>query len=1125
MEENENQEFQQLVTPQILREKYALSENINRIQQIISDESGPNSVKLLGVCGSLLSTIISSTKNDSNKRHQIVIVADREEAAYLLNDLEAFLPNQKVYFFPSVNKKPFTLGVENNGNALMRAEVLNAISHDLQKLLVVTYAEAIAEKVVNKAALKQHVVDIQVSSHLNTDFLFEVLISYEFERVDFVFEPGTFSVRGGIVDVFSFTNDLPYRIEFLGDEVESIRTFDPETQLSVDSVASFALLPNINKHLAFEARESLLEFIQPDTLVWIKEPSLIRDDIRKLINAVEVYSSKFNSDSNSSLGSLTQSFDNEIRFFELINARKHFIIDSSNTFQTQENIAFNSSPQPSINKNFNYLIELVKKNDADGYQNLLLTSNTKQAERLKSIFKDLRSDVQFTPVNMTLHEGFIDHDLKIAAFTDHQLFSRFHKYKLNDHKEKSQALTLKELKELRKGDFVVHIDHGVGRFDGLERLNINGKQQESVRIFYKDNDILYVGINSLHKIAKFSSGDGTAPKLNKLGSDAWDRLKRKTKSKIKDIATELILLYAKRKATDGYSFTPDSYLQMELEASFMYEDTPDQLKAANAAKADMEKPYPMDRLVCGDVGFGKTEVAIRAAFKAVCDSKQVAVLVPTTILAYQHFKSFSERLKDFPCNIEYINRFKSAGEQKKVLAKLAEGKVDIIIGTHGLASKNVVFKDLGLLIIDEEQKFGVSIKEKLRELRVNVDTLTLTATPIPRTLQFSLMGSRDLSIINTPPPNRQPIETELVVMDEDKIRDAIQFEVSRGGQVFFVHNRVKNIQEMADMISKLCPGVSVKVAHGQMQGSELEDVMLSFIQGDFDVMVSTNIIESGLDIANANTIIINQAQNFGLSDLHQMRGRVGRSNRKAFCYLVTPEISTLTTDALKRLQTIEQFNELGSGFQVAMRDLDIRGAGNLLGSEQSGFMSDIGFEMFHKILDEAVRELKENEFAGVYEEELNKSWASDCLVDTDIEALIPDKYVTSTQERLALYMELDNLNSEDALANFGTQLEDRFGPLPTSVANLFNAVKLRWIAQKVGFEKVILKNNVLKATFISGDNERYFTGDIFGNILEYVKNNPNKSKLIQKNKTVQLEIQGVGNIDFSYQLFSEWMSV
>lgn len=1072
--------------------------------------------RLTGICGSL-SSLLAGAFFGSSDRPTLFVLPDQESASYFLNDLENLLGENQVLYFPATYKRPFDLSETDKGNILLRAEVLSKVNRGT-KLPVVTFPEALAERVINRQGLSQNSMELRKGEKISTEFINEFLLHHGFENVDFVAQAGEFAVRGGIVDIFSFANELPYRVEFFGDEVESIRTFDPESQLSVTAMNHVTILPDVQTQLPDEARSSFLEFIPKNTVIWTKDlPSILQ----QIANGLDQSRAAIAGSKSYSVEELDRIFLADNILAELLERFSSVEFGSRYHYASDNELKFNGSPQPSFNKNFELLIKDLQKNDASRLKNILLADSPRQVERLYSIFEDLEKKhpgthhVEFTSLCLSLHEGFIDRDTELACYTDHQIFDRYHRFRLRKNYSRSEALTIKEIYSLKPGDFVTHIDHGIGRFAGLETIQVNGKPQEAVRLVYKDNDILYVSIHSLHRIARYSGKDGTAPSLHKLGSTAWTTLKSKTKRRVKDIAKELIALYAKRKATKGFAFAPDTYLQTELEASFIYEDTPDQLKATKDVKRDMERGFPMDRLVCGDVGFGKTEVAIRAACKAIADGKQVAVLVPTTILALQHYKTFRERMKDLPCTIDYINRFKSAQKQKETLAGLANGKVDIVIGTHRLISKDVKFKDLGLMIIDEEQKFGVAAKERLKALRVQVDTLTLTATPIPRTLQFSLMGARDLSIINTPPPNRYPVSTELHVFGEKIIRDAIDFELSRGGQVFFVHNRVSDIHEVADMIRSLLPEVRVAVGHGQMDGEKLEEIMLGFIEGEFDVLVSTTIIESGLDIPNANTIIINQAQNFGLSDLHQMRGRVGRSNKKAFCYLLTPPTTVLTAEARQRLKAIEEFSDLGSGFNIAMRDLDIRGAGNLLGGEQSGFITEIGYEMYQKILDEALQELKENEFADLYKEELaeKRKYVSDCQIDTDLEILLPSDYVNSVTERLILYRDLDNIQDEEKLRAFEDQLRDRFGPLPQPAVELMNTIRLRWLAEQLGFEKIILKNKKFVGYFVSNPASHFYQSDAFSAILKYVQSHSQLCKMRQDREKLSLTVTPVASVE------------
>ena len=1076
-----------------------------------------------GLAGSADAMILAAVTSLTNQSH-VVVMNDREDAAYFLNNIENVLANNQPLFFPASYKKTFHLEDADNASILSRAEVLSRLNKTFP-IIVVTYPEAIAEKVVTRKNLEQNSITLRIGEKLSTDFINEFLLHHEFENVDFVAQAGEFSVRGGIIDIFSFANELPFRVEFFGDEVESIRTFDPDSQLSVQSMNHVTIIPNVQTKLLEESRTSFFDFMPAGTTIWTK-------DIQGIFSYIDLHLNKSKElvDESKSYPSskLDDVFENGKSIEEKLTEKTTVEFGSKHYFEGGEQFKFYFSPQPSFNKNFDLLIRNLQANQAQKITNLVFSDSSKQAERLYAIFEDLEkknkleNKVNFTTILLSLHEGFVDHDLKLACYTDHQIFDRYHRFRLKKNYSRNEALTLKDIYSLKPGDYVTHIDHGVGRYAGLEMVIVNDKPQEAVRLIYKDNDILYVSIHSLHRIAKYTGKDGTAPSLHKLGSATWATLKQKTKKRVKDIAKDLIALYAKRKATKGFAFTQDTYLQNELEASFIYEDTPDQVKSTVDVKRDMEREYPMDRLICGDVGFGKTEIAIRAAFKAVTDGKQVAILVPTTILALQHFNTFKDRLKDFPCRVDYINRFKSAAKQKETLAEMNDGKIDIIIGTHRLLGKDVKFKDLGLMIIDEEQKFGVAAKEKLKALRINVDTLTLTATPIPRTLQFSLMGARDLSIINTPPPNRHPVTTELHAFNEKIIKNAIEYELGRDGQVFFIHNRVSDIHEIAGMIQKLVPKARIGVGHGQMDGEKLEGTIMEFIEHEFDILVATTIIESGLDIPNANTILINQAQNFGLSDLHQMRGRVGRSNKKAFCYLLSPPMAVLTNEAKQRLKAIEEFSDLGSGFNVAMRDLDIRGAGNLLGGEQSGFISEIGFEMYHKILDEAVQELKDTEFAGLFEEvSTERKFVSDCQIDTDMEILLPANYVNSVSERLILYKELDNISTEEKLNEFADKLKDRFGPLPKQAEELLSTIRLRWLAEKLGFEKMLLKNMRFIGYFVSNQQSPFYQSEMFSKILKYVQKNSHKVRLKEEKSKLSLTVKNIATVDEAIEFLKE----
>ena len=1080
-------------------------------------------IQLKGLIGSS-DAVIAVSLYFLQHRHMVFVLPEREEAAYFQSDLENLI-EKEVLFFPSSFRKAFEFTQVDNGNVLQRAEVLNELSHSSEfGQLIVTYPEALAEKVIDRQALEKNTLEISTGNKLGIEFINEFLIEYDFERVEFVYEPGQFSIRGGIVDIFSFSHDLPYRIEFFEDFIETIRTFQIEDQLSVEQVKSITIVPNVQSKFLTDHNISLLEYIDDDTLVWFKDVQftldIIKDGYKK---AVELWKALPDLDKQQNQSWIDPKFSftpekllaDQLHDFTTIEFGKQFFYPATEVFH------FDIKPQPSFNKDFNLLIHNIKQNEKLAIENLIFTDSTKQIERLYSIFEDIDKTVKFTPVHHSLREGFIDHQLKLACYTDHQIFDRYYKYKLKKGYVRSQAITLKELRELKPGDYITHIDHGIGKYAGLEKVEVSGKNQEMIRLVYADNDLLYVNINSLNRISKYSGKDGTIPKMNKLGTDVWDKLKKTTKKKVKDIARDLITLYAKRKSQTGNSFLPDTYLQTELEASFIYEDTPDQVKATADVKKDMEAPHPMDRLVCGDVGFGKTEIAIRAAFKAVADSKQVAILVPTTILALQHYKTFTSRLAEFPCNIDYVNRFKSPKQIKETLQKLANGKVDIIIGTHRIVSKDIKFKDLGLLIIDEEQKFGVGVKEKLKHLRANVDTLTLTATPIPRTLHFSLMGARDLSIISTPPPNRQPVVTELHTFNEKLIKEAVEFEISRGGQIFFIHNRVMDLPQLGGMIHKLVPKARIGIAHGQLEGDALEDVMLKFVDGEYDVLVATTIIEAGLDIPNANTILINHAHMFGLSDLHQMRGRVGRSNKKAFCYLLSPPLSTLTNEARKRLSAIEEFSDLGSGFNVAMRDLDIRGSGNLLGAEQSGFIAEIGFEMFHKILDETIQELKEEEFKDLFTDEKPRPFVNFTQVDTDLEVLIPDEYVTNIAERYNLYTELSKIENEAGLEQFQQQLIDRFGPIPEPVRELLNTWRLQSLAKSIGFEKLSLKRNTLKGYFLTNQQSAYFETEQFNRVLHYVQANPRRCNLKEIKNSLRLAVEFISSLDDAISILQE----
>lgn len=1087
-----------------------------KTQQLVQRLDSSKPIHLKGLIGSSYSLYIASVFQKKKGFH-LVLLPDKESAAYLYNDLENLFDDvgvdfnrKQVMFYPSGYKRPYETDHPDSANLLSKTEVIARINSGTKDLIVVSFSEALSEKIVSKKYVTEQTFMVRTEHELDQDVFIEKLTNMSFTRVDFVVEPGQFAIRGGLMDVFSYAYDFPYRIEFFGDEIESIRTFDPVTQLSLKKLKTAKVLPNLQRQEIVEKRNSFIQNLPNSAHIWQQNPSFIQE---KLNTGFEKAVKSF------------EELSGEVRHLhphELFIDGKNFAQDSEKYHQiisqykgsNLESINFNIRPQPSFNKQFDMLLQNMKENRAEGLRTIIASDSEKQLTRLEQIFTDIQGeedDTLYQKLQTGLHQGFIDDDLGIAVYTDHQIFNRYQRFKLRESFGGKETITLKELYNLTKGDYVTHIDHGIGRFDGLQKITNNGKVQEVIRLIYKNEDLLYVNIHSLHRISKYSGKDGAAPKINKIGSPAWGNLKSKTKKKVKDIAKDLIKLYAERKSVPGLAFSPDTYMQTELEASFIYEDTPDQVKATQDFKTDMEADSPMDRLVCGDVGFGKTEIAIRAAFKAVAESKQVAVLVPTTILAFQHYKTFTERLKNFPAKVEYISRFRPRKQITKVLQELKEGKVDIIIGTHKLVGKDVEFKDLGLLVVDEEQKFGVSIKEKLKQFKVNVDTLTLTATPIPRTLQFSLMGARDLSIINTPPPNRQPVLTEVTSFSEETIRDAILYEVSRRGQVFFVHNRVQNIEEVSHMIQTFVPDVKVAIVHGQMEGSKLEKTMLDFIEGDYDVLLATKIIESGLDIPNVNTIIINEANHYGLSELHQMRGRVGRSNKKAFCYLLAPPELKLTNEARKRLRAIEEFSNLGSGFNIAMRDLDIRGAGNILGGEQSGFITDIGFEMYQKILNEALQELKQNEFKDLYKDEKPSGFVSECQLDTDLDALIPDDYVESVAERLSLYKELSKIEEEEKLQFYILALEDRFGSIPRAVENLIQSIRIKWLGKKLGFEKIRMKSDFLYAYFISNSESDFFAGEYFGQMMQYIQLNP-ICKIREKNGKLSIIFKDVRTI-------------
>ncbi|PQB08244.1 transcription-repair coupling factor [Polaribacter filamentus] len=1065
--------------------QYQKSANVSQLIKALQQDK--NHFQITNLVGSSLSFVISETFKKSEKPY-LLIFNDKEEAAYYLNDLEQLLGEKNVLFYPGSYRRPYQIEETDNANVLLRSEVLNRINSRKKPAIIVTYPTALFEKVVTKKELEKNTLKVAVGENLSLDFVNEILFEYKFTRVDFVTEPGDFSVRGGIIDVFSFSNDEPYRIEFFGDEIDSIRTFDVETQLSKEKLKKMAIMPNVENKNLKESRESFLKYISSETVVFAKNIDLISGKLDKFYTKAEEafadVSKEVKHGKPEELFCDGTFIKNQLKDFSLVN------FGGSKSDEKLE-IAFKTKPQPAFNKQFNLLIEDLNEHHKAGFTNYIFCANDQQAKRFHDIFDDADQEVHYETLVLPLYQGFVDIEQKLVCYTDHEIFERYHKFRLKNGYAKKQAITLQELNKLEIGDYVTHMDHGIGKFGGLQKIDVQGKKQEAIKLVYGERDILYVSIHSLHKISKFNGKDGKAPKIYKLGSGAWKKIKQKTKARVKHIAFNLIQLYAKRKLEKGFAFGPDTHIQHELEGSFMYEDTPDQFTATQDVKNDMEKEQPMDRLVCGDVGFGKTEVAVRAAFKAVDNGKQVAILVPTTILAFQHYQTFTERLKDFPIKIDYLNRFRTAKQKSEAINGVNDGSIDIIIGTHQLTNKKLQFKDLGLLIIDEEQKFGVAVKDKLKTLKENVDTLTLTATPIPRTLQFSLMAARDLSVIKTPPPNRHPIDTNVIRFSEETIRDAISYEISRGGQVFFIHNRIENIKEVAGLIQRLVPSAKIGIGHGQMEGKKLEGLMLGFMNNEFDVLVSTTIVESGLDVPNANTIFINNANNFGLSDLHQMRGRVGRSNKKAFCYFITPPFHMMTDDARKRIEALVLFSDLGSGISIAMKDLEIRGAGDLLGGEQSGFINDIGFDTYQKILQEAIEELKENEFKELYPTDTlkPKEYVKEVTIDTDFEILFPDNYINSITERLSLYSKLSNLETEEELQIFETEIIDRFGKIPKQVEDLLNSVRIKWIAKGLGLEKVILKQKRMMGYFVANQQSEFYHTEAFSKMLKYVQQN------------------------------------
>lgn len=1115
-----------------LQKIYAGHPGMDALAGLLKDSS-VRTIYLSGLCASSPALLASSFVKKTQTSF-VFILGDLEEAGYFYHDLTQINGDGNTLFFPSSYRRAIKYGQKDAANEILRTEVLSRLQRADGPVCIVTYPDALAEKVVSQAELTDKTLKIRVGEQVDTAFVTEVLYSYGFERVDYVYEPGQYAVRGSIIDVFSYSGEYPFRIDFFGDEVESIRTFEVDTQLSRAKLESIAIVPELAGENGNDV--SFLDFIPSDTILAMKDFLWVRERIQAVREeALSPQALLAQTQEETTMVNLENKLIDGSEFTVRALEFRRMEFGNRPTGTPQATIAFDCSAQPIFHKNFDLVSNSLKQYLEEGYILYICSDSAKQTDRIRAIFEDRGDRIPFTAINKTIHEGFSDGTLRCCFFTDHQIFDRFHKYNLKSDRARSGkvALTLKELNQFQTGDYVVHTDHGVGRFGGLVRLPNGDTTQEVIKLVYQNEDVVFVSIHSLHKVSKYKGKEGEPPRLNKLGTGAWEKIKERTKSKIKDIARDLIKLYSQRKEEKGFSFSPDSFLQHELEASFLYEDTPDQLKATQDAKTDMEKDRPMDRLICGDVGFGKTEVAIRAAFKAATDNKQVAVLVPTTVLAYQHFKTFSDRLKDFPCKVDYLSRARKPADVKRILSELKEGKIDILVGTHKLIGKEVKFKDLGLLVIDEEQKFGVAVKEKLKQIRVNVDTLTMTATPIPRTLQFSLMGARDLSVISTPPPNRYPIQTEVHTFNEDIIREAINFEMSRNGQVFFVNNRIQNLGELAEMIRRNVPDARVCIGHGQMEPEKLEKVILDFVNYDYDVLLATSIIESGIDIPNVNTIIINSAQNFGLSDLHQLRGRVGRSNRKAFCYLLAPPMSSLTPEARRRLQAIENFSDLGSGIHIAMQDLDIRGAGNMLGAEQSGFIADLGYETYQKILNEAVKELKTEEFADVYAEELKageekisgEHFVEDCTVESDLELLFPNDYIPSSSERMLLYRELDNMELDKDVVQFKLRLEDRFGKVPREGLELMRIVSLRRLAKPLGVEKVFLKAGKMTLFFVSNPDSPYYQSAAFGKFIDYMGRYPRICNLRELGGKRSMVVKDVTTVELAVSMLQEIVSL
>lgn len=1108
---------------QDLLKQYAAHPQVAALNTLLKNKTSRN-IFLKGLNGSGAAMTIASLFS-KRRGSYVCVLNDLEDAGYFYHDLVQLTGGDGIYFFPSAYRRAIKYGHVDPANEILRTEVLSTLQDPTAPFIIVTYPEALAEKVISREVLKENTLKISVGERLDNMFVSDVLDEYGFEQVDYVYEPGQYAMRGSILDVFSFSYEFPYRIDFFGNEVETIRSFDVETQLSKEKLDSIYIVPEMTK--GNRTNSSLLDSLPSETLLASKDMAWVKERIGSIWNEEPIIGDE------ESFANIEQLRAKLITGEDFLHAalgfcRLHFgtrpmeVADATLTFSMEA--------QPIYHKNFDLVSESFHKYLEDGYTLYILSDVEKQATRIRAIFEDRGDDIPFTSVNKTIHEGFADETLRVCLFTDHQLFDRFHKFNLKSDKARSGklSLSLKELNQFTTGDYIVHIDHGVGQFGGLVRTEVNGKMQEAIRLIYQNNDIIFVSIHSLHKLSKYKGKDsGEPPKLSKLGTGAWEKMKERTKSKVKDIARDLILLYSKRKQEKGFAYSPDSFMQHELEASFIYEDTPDQMKATADVKADMENDRPMDRLICGDVGFGKTEVAIRAAFKAVSDNKQVAVLVPTTVLAFQHYQTFSERLKDFPCRIEYISRARTAKEIRETLKDLKEGNTNIIIGTHRIVGKDVTFKDLGLLIIDEEQKFGVSVKEKLRQLKANVDTLTMTATPIPRTLQFSLMGARDLSSITTPPPNRYPVQTEVERFNPDIIREAINFEMSRNGQVFFINNRIQNIYEMEALVKREVPDARIAVGHGQMEPEKLEKIILDFVNYEYDVLIATSIVESGIDVPNANTIIINNAQQFGLSDLHQLRGRVGRSNRKAFCYLLSPPLSSLTQEARRRLQAIENFSELGSGIHIAMQDLDIRGAGNMLGAEQSGFIADLGYETYQKILEEAVDELKAEEFADLYSNatenrpDTGSEYVRETYIESDLELMFPPTYIPNDSERVSLYRELDKMEEERDILAFTERLKDRFGKVPKEGKELIRVVRLRRMAKTLGMEKVILKKGQMSIFLVTNPESPYYESEAFDKLLGFIQKHPRECTLREQNGKRSIVIKNVPTVEVACNYLDE----